>query len=308
LPLPLFDAPRAARVPERKPEWLKVRAPGGERYERLKSLLRRLDLHTVCEEARCPNMGECWGGGTLTLMLLGDTCTRGCRFCNVKTAARPGAPDPEEPAKVAAAVAELGLDYVVLTMVDRDDLPDGGADHVARTVEELKRRDRRVLVELLTGDFQGDRRALARVAASGADVLAHNVETVERLQPVARDARCGYALSLKVLCDYKYFAPQSYTKSSLMLGLGETEDECAAAFRDLRARGVDVLTLGQYLRPSAWHLPVEEYVPPARFEALRERALGLGFAYVAAGPLVRSSYRAGELFLASRLRAAEGGA
>jgi lipoic acid synthetase len=289
-------------VMERKPDWLKVRAPGGPGYERLKRLLRRLDLHTVCEEARCPNMGECWGGGTLTIMLLGDTCTRGCRFCNVKTAARPPAPDPDEPEKVAAAIAELGLTYVVLTMVDRDDLPDGGADHVARTVESLKRRDPRVLVELLTGDFLGDEDAIARVAACGADVLAHNVETVERLQREVRDARCGYELSLRVLERYGRLAPRSFTKSSLMLGLGETDEDLERAFLDLRARGVSILTLGQYLRPSAWHLPVKEYVPPARFEALGERALGHGFSFVASGPLVRSSYRAGELFIESKIR------
>jgi lipoic acid synthetase len=247
-------------------------------------------------------MGECWGGGTLTIMLLGDTCTRGCRFCNVKTAARPPAPDAAEPQKVAAAIAELGLDYVVLTMVDRDDLPDGGADHVARTVEAIKRRDRRVLVEVLTGDFLGDEAAIARVAACGADVLAHNLETVERLQRAVRDGRCSYERSLGVLEAYRRLGPRACTKSSLMLGLGERNDEIEAAFRDLRARGVSILTLGQYLRPSAWHLPVEEYVPPARFEALRARALAHGFAYVAAGPLVRSSYRAGELYVASKLR------
>jgi lipoic acid synthetase len=298
LPLPI--------VRDRKPDWLKVRAPGGPSYGRLKALLRRYDLHTVCEEARCPNMGECWGGGTLTIMLLGDVCTRGCRFCNVRTAARPAPPDPLEPEKVAAAIAELSLRYVVLTMVDRDDLFDGGADHVARTVEAVKRRAPGVLVEVLTGDFRGDPAAIARVAASGADVLAHNIETVERLQRVVRDARCGYELSLGVLERYRRLAPRAVTKSSLMLGLGETDPEVEAAMADLRARGVDILTLGQYLRPSAWHLPVEEYVPPARFESLRGRALERGFLYVASGPLVRSSYRAGELFLESRMRERRG--
>ncbi len=300
--LPLVEAdPCDPRRCARKPEWLKVRAAGGARYERLKGLVRGLGLHTVCEEARCPNIGECWGGGTLTIMLLGDTCTRACRFCNVRAAARPAPPDPDEPEKVAEAVTALGLRYVVLTMVDRDDLPDGGAEHVARTVEAIKRRDPDLLVEMLAGDFAGDAAAIERVAGSGADVLAHNVETVERLQRAVRDARCGYALSLAVLERFGRIAPRAFTKSSIMLGLGETDAELDAAFRDLRARGVSILTLGQYLRPSAWHLPVVEYVPPERFERLRERALAHGFAYVASGPLVRSSYRAGELFIESRI-------
>ncbi len=299
LRLPLVHDGPPPRLPEKKPSWLKVRAPGGERYARLKELLRGLDLHTVCEEARCPNIGECWGGGTMTIMLLGDTCTRGCRFCNVKTAARPAAPDVEEPKKVATAIAALGLDYVVLTMVDRDDLPDGGAVHVAETVRELKRRDPAILVEVLSGDFLGDLAAIDAVARSGADVLAHNVETVERLQREVRDARCGYELSLSVLERFKRTSPAAVTKSSIMLGLGETDAELDRAFADLRTRGVQSLTLGQYLRPSDWHLPVVEYVPPERFDALRERARAPGFAYVASGPLVRSSYRAGEYFLRS---------
>jgi lipoic acid synthetase len=305
LKLPLIEDARE-RPRARKPEWLKVRAPGGERWARLKELLRGKGLHTVCEEARCPNVGECWGGGTMTIMLLGDTCTRGCRFCDVKTAARPPAPDAREPEKVAEAIAALGLEYVVLTMVDRDDLPDGGAAHVARTVEEIKGRDPRVLVEVLAGDFQGDGAAIDVVARSGADVLAHNVETVERLQRSVRDARCGYRLSLSVLERWKAAAPGAVTKSSIMLGLGEREEELLAAYGDLRAVGVEVLTLGQYLRPSDWHLPVLEYVRPEAFEAERRRALALGFAFVAAGPLVRSSYRAGELFLKSHLAARRG--
>ncbi len=300
LPLPVVaDAAATAR----KPPWLKVRAPSGERYARLKELFRRLDLHTVCEEAHCPNMGECWGGGTATLMLLGDTCTRGCRFCNVRTGNPHGAVDEREPEKVAEAVAATGLDYVVLTMVDRDDLQDGGADHVARTVEELKARSKgRLLVEVLVGDFQGDLAAIERVARAGADVLAHNVETVRRLTPRVRDRRSTYDRSLDVLAALERLAPPgTVTKSSIMLGLGETEDEVVDAARDLRARSVEILTLGQYLTPSSWHLPVEAYVPPERFDALRERTLALGFAFVAAGPLVRSSYRAGELFLESYL-------
>ncbi|GIW72869.1 MAG: lipoyl synthase [Planctomycetota bacterium] len=286
---------------ERKPPWLKVRAPGGERYLALRRLLRELELHTVCEEARCPNIGECWGGGTATIMLLGDVCTRGCRFCNVKSARTPPPPDPEEPHRVAEAIARTGLDYVVLTMVDRDDLPDGGAAHVAAAVRGIKRRAPEVLVEVLTGDFGGDPAAIAAVAHSGAEVLAHNLETVRRLQRRVRDVRSGYERSLAVLEQFKRERPQAHTKSSLMLGLGETEAELEEAFVDLRRVGVEILTLGQYLRPSPRHLPVVEYVPPERFAALEQRALGYGFAFVAAGPLVRSSYRAGELFLRSRL-------
>jgi len=316
LKLPIFPgdaAPPAARphgdgahARPRKPEWLKVRAPGGERYSKLKELLRGLDLHTVCEEARCPNIGECWGGGTMTIMLLGDTCTRGCRFCNVKTSAHPPAPDAAEPVKVASAIAELGLDYVVLTMVDRDDIPDGGAAHVAETVREIKRRDPRVLVEVLVGDFLGDMDAVDVVARSGADVLAHNLETVDRLQRSVRDARCSSALSLAVLARLKATAPAAVTKSSLMLGLGETALEIDEAARALRGAGVEVLTLGQYLRPSDWHLPVHEFVTPEAFEAHRLRALAMGYAFVASGPLVRSSYKAGEKFLESHLGARAG--
>jgi lipoic acid synthetase len=295
-----------AHVAGRKPAWLKVRAPGGGRYAELKELLRGLDLHTVCEEARCPNIGECWGGGTMTIMLLGDTCTRGCRFCNVKTSSHPEAPDGDEPRKTARAIAALGLDYVVLTMVDRDDLPDGGAEHVAETVREIKRLDAHILVEVLTGDFLGDTAAIDVVARSGADVLAHNIETVEPLQKTVRDARCSYEMSLGVLERFKATAPAAVTKSSIMLGLGEAEADLERSFGDLRARGVEVLTLGQYLRPSEWHLPVLDFVPPERFDALRDRALLHGFAFVASGPLVRSSYRAGELFLKSALAARKG--
>jgi lipoic acid synthetase len=283
-----------------------VRAPGGERYLKLKSLMRRLDLHTVCEEARCPNIGECWGGGTATIMLLGDVCTRGCRFCNVMSGRRPAPPDPDEPRKVGEAIAQTGLDYVVLTMVDRDDIADGGAAHVAETVRTIKRGDARILVELLAGDFQGDEGQIATVAASGADVLAHNIETVRRLQRTVRDARCSYEQSLEVLRRFKVERPQAFTKSSIMVGLGERLDEVDQACRDLRAVGVDILTIGQYLRPSPRHLEVTEYVPPERFQEMERLALEHGFAFCAAGPLVRSSYRAGELFLASAIAEGRG--
>ncbi|RME74406.1 MAG: lipoyl synthase [Planctomycetota bacterium] len=302
--LPMAEGRRVSRRSrfDRKPPWLKVRAPGGARYTELKGLLGRLGLHTVCEEARCPNIGECWGGGTATIMLLGDVCTRGCRFCNVKSARTPPPPDPDEPRKVGEAIARTGLDYVVLTMVDRDDLPDGGAAHVAETVRTIRRGDERILIELLVGDFGGDAAAIETVARSGAHVLAHNVETVERLQRTVRDARCSYERSLEVLRRFKETRPESYTKSSIMVGLGERMDEIERTCRDLRSVGVDILTIGQYLRPSPRHLPVHEYVAPERFAAMEAMALSLGFAFCAAGPLVRSSYRAGELFLASRLR------
>lgn len=286
----------------RLPSWIRTRVPGGEGYARLKTLLRARGLATVCEEAHCPNVAECWGGGTATVMLMGEVCTRGCRFCAVETSKSPPLPDAQEPEHMASLVEDLGLTYLVLTMVDRDDLPDGGAAHVARTIAELRRRAPALLVEALVGDFQGDEAAIAAVLAAGPHVFAHNLETVARLTPEVRDARCGYEQSLAVLRAAKRLGPATLTKSSIMLGLGESEDELIEAFRDLRAAGVDVLTLGQYLRPSAWHLPVVEFVPPARFEALGERARAEGFEYVAAGPMVRSSYRAGELFLEKRLR------
>lgn len=287
---------------ERKPEWLRVRPPSGENYAHLKTLLRSLDLHTVCEEAHCPNVGECWGGGTATIMLLGDTCTRGCRFCAVTSGNPRGAVDVDEPRKVAGAIAELGLTYVVLTSVDRDDLPDGGAGHFAQTIREIKARDADVLVEALIPDFQGDLAAVRTVVDASPDVLDHNIETVRRLQHPVRDRRAGYEQTLAVLRGAKSMRDGLYTKSSIMLGLGETHDEVLETMHDLRDAGVDIVTLGQYLRPSAWHLPVQEFVPPERFDAYRREAEAMGFLYAAAGPLVRSSYRAGEFFVENVLR------
>ncbi len=289
-----------------KPRWLRVGLPGGERYQRVKETLAGLQLHTVCEEARCPNVGECWGGGTATVMLMGDVCTRGCRFCNVKTAARPPPLDPDEPRHVAEAVARLGLDYVVVTSVDRDDLPDGGAAHFADAIRRLHGIPG-LLVEVLTPDFRGDPEAIRTVGEARPDVFATNLETVRRLTPSVRDPRAGYDQTLEVLRAMRARFPEQITKSSLMVGLGETEAELAGAMDDLRAAGVEILTLGQYLRPSAWHLPVVEWIPPERFEALRELGLRRGFRWVAAGPLVRSSYRAAELFLRGELgRRADG--
>jgi lipoic acid synthetase len=280
-----------------KPDWLKVRLPGGAAYTRVKSALRTRCLHTVCEEAMCPNMGECWGGGTATFMVLGDTCTRGCRFCAVRAGNPRGIVDPEEPDKLAEAVADLDLTYVVLTMVTRDDLPDGGGDHLARCVERIKARRPSVAVEVLTSDFLGDNGAVERIAASGAEVLAHNLETVESLTPRIRDARASYPRSLQVLARFKALAPSRHTKSGLFLGLGETEEDVRRACADLRAAHVDILTLGQYLRPSLRHVPVAEYLPPQRFAEYQALAESFGFLFVASGPLVRSSYRAGEFFM-----------
>ena len=284
-------------TPGPKPAWLKVRVPAGPTVARLAGVLRQRQLHTVCEEARCPNMGECWATGTATFMVLGDTCTRGCRFCAVKTHAQGNPVDALEPGRVADAALAMGLHYVVLTMVDRDDLPDGGSAHVAATIRALKQARSDLLVEALVGDFQGDEQQLATVLAARPDVFAHNVETVLRLTPRVRDRRCSYVRSLQVLRAASRLLPAVVTKSSLMLGLGESDREIDQAMDDLREHGVDVVTFGQYLRPTLLHLPVREHVTPARFAALEQRARRKGFLYVASGPLVRSSYKAGELFV-----------
>lgn len=267
------------------------------RYAEVKESLRDLSLHTVCEEAQCPNVGECWSGGTGTIMLLGDTCTRGCMFCAVKTDAKPPPPDPFEPFKTAEAVAKWGVDYIVLTSVDRDDIPDGGAQHFAHTVELLKHAKPELLVECLVSDFQGDKSSVATLATSGLDVYAHNVETVERLQKFVRDSRAGYKQSLSTLEHAKKAQPGLYTKTSLMLGLGETDEEVIQTMKDLRAIDVDVVTFGQYLRPTENHLSVVEYVKPEKFDYFREVGEEMGFKYVASGPMVRSSYKAGEFYL-----------
>ncbi|MFQ5986198.1 MAG: lipoyl synthase [Thermoplasmata archaeon] len=285
-----------------KPDWLRVRLPGGANYRDLKSLLRDRNLHTVCEEAHCPNLGECWGGGTATIMLMGDTCTRGCRFCAVKTGNPRGVLDPFEPVKVADTVTRTGWRYVVLTSVDRDDLPDGGARHFAATIRAIKADDSSILVEALVPDFQGNQESVRRVVEAGPDVFAQNQETVERLTHPVRDMRAGYGQTLRVLQMAKEIRSDVFTKSSLMLGLGEREDEVLQAMRDLRGVGVDILTLGQYLRPSTRHIEMARYVPPEEFDYFRQRGSAMGFLYIAAGPLVRSSYRAGEFFLEGILR------
>lgn len=284
-----------------KPGWIKVRPPGGPAYNRISKLLQDRNLHTVCEEARCPNVAECWGGGTATLMLMGDTCTRGCRFCAV-TSGIPTALDANEPQKAAETVRLMELRYVVLTSVDRDDLPDGGAAHFAATIREIHRDSPEVLVEALIPDFQGDIGALSVVTSSEPEVLAHNLETVERLTPTVRDRRATYSQSLTVLSNMKKLRPSQWTKTSIMLGLGEREEELRTAFADLRDVGVDFLTLGQYLQPTSKHMKVLEFISPERFKELEEMALGFGFRYVASGPLVRSSYRAGEFYIKSLVR------
>lgn len=301
---------RTQRItPGEKPGWLKVPVPSGPTVTRLTGELRSRGLHTVCEEARCPNMGECWATGTATFMVLGDTCTRGCRFCAVKTHAQGQPVDPAEPAQVAEAAVAIGLRYVVLTMVDRDDLPDGGAAHVAATIRAIKTREQSMLVEALTGDFQGRGELLQTVLDASPDVFAHNIETVLRLTPRVRDRRSSYVTSLAQLREAKRRRPDIVTKSSIMLGLGESEREVDQALDDLREHEVDVVTLGQYLRPTLKHLPVREHVSPARFKAHEQRALRKGFLYVASGPLVRSSYKAAEYYIAGvleRRRAEQG--
>ncbi|AEO54648.1 hypothetical protein MYCTH_2297436 [Thermothelomyces thermophilus ATCC 42464] len=321
-PLPPSEAyaPRTATVgPEgrkrtitRLPDWLKTPIPSAganPNFAKIKADLRGLGLHTVCEEARCPNIGECWGGSskaaaTATIMLMGDTCTRGCRFCSVKTSRTPPPLDPHEPENTAEALARWGLGYVVLTSVDRDDLPDGGARHFAETIRKIKAKKPTMLVEALTGDFAGDLDMVRIVAESGLDVYAHNVETVEALTPYVRDRRATFRQSLKVLEHVKEVRGKEgiITKTSIMLGLGETEEEIWETLRELRKVDVDVVTFGQYMRPTKRHLKVERYVTPEEFEIWRQRALDMGFLYCASGPLVRSSYKAGEAFIENVLR------
>ncbi|XP_015692895.1 lipoyl synthase 2, chloroplastic [Oryza brachyantha] len=308
--------PYTGRDPEaRKPAWLRQRAAQGEKYTRLRETLGELRLNTVCVEAPCPNIGECWNGGgggaggerdggiaTAKIMLLGDTCTRGCRFCAVKTSSKPPPPDALEPLKTAVAVASWGVDYVVLTSVDRDDLPDGGSDHFAQAVKALKELKPGILVECLTSDFRGDLEAVSSLANSGLDVFAHNIETVRSLQRIVRDPRAAYDQSLAVLKHAKNCKDGMVTKSSIMLGLGETDEEVKKTMSDLRSIDVDILTLGQYLQPTERHLRVREYVTPEKFDFWKKYGESLGFLYVASGPLVRSSYRAGELFVQNLVR------
>ena len=275
-----------------KPGWLRAPLPAGAGFEAVRRTVREHRLATVCEEAKCPNIGECWNAGTATIMVMGAVCTRACRFCAVDTGNPHGWLDAEEPANVAASVALMNLRYVVLTSVDRDDLEDGGAAHYAACVRAIKQRTPATAVEALTPDFQGVRRDVERVVESGLDVFAQNIETVRRLTHPVRDARAGYEQTLAVLAHARRHRPAVLTKSSLMLGLGETEAEIGECMDDLRAVGVDILTLGQYLRPTIHHLPVERFVAPGEFMRFRDWALARGFRECVSGPLVRSSYRA----------------
>ncbi len=292
---------RYDRLP--KPAWLKVRFPSGERFHWIENQARKLALSTVCEEARCPNIGECWNSGTATFMVMGDTCTRGCRFCSVKTEKNPNPLDKEEPLKLAETIRQMKLGYVVLTTVDRDDLEDQGAGHIARCIRSTRRANPNLLIEILMPDFRGELNLVRQIIDSQAAVLAHNLETVRRLTPRVRDPRATYDQSLEVL---KYLHESSsknrYTKSSLMLGLGETKEEVVAAMRDMRTVGISFLTLGQYLQPTLKHLAVERFVTPEEFEEFKKIGEEMGFLYVASGPLVRSSYKAAEFFIEKKIR------
>jgi len=300
--------------PPRLPSYLKTSIPKGASFNKIKKDLRGLNLHTVCEEARCPNIGDCWGGSkegaseeenkrsaTATIMLMGDTCTRGCRFCSVKTSKAPPPLDPHEPENTAEAISRWGLGYIVLTSVDRDDLVDGGAHHFAETIRRIKHKAPQILVEALTGDFAGSLEQVSQVARSGLDVYAHNIETVEALTPFVRDRRATFRQSLKVLEHAKKEGVR-VTKTSIMLGVGETEDQVLDALSELRKVDVDVVTFGQYMRPTKRHMKVDRYVDPAEFDKWKLVAEDMGFLYVASGPLVRSSYKAGEYFIENVLR------
>jgi lipoyl synthase len=301
------SAPEPSR--DRKPPWLTVRAPGGAEYTRVKRTLRGLGLHTVCEHARCPNAGECWGRGTATVLLLGPTCTRACRFCSVAAGDPGGARDDLEPERTAAALETLGLQYAVITMVTRDDLADGGAAHVARTVREMRRLRPELLVETLVSDFGGMAANLDALLAARPDVFGHNVEVTRGMTPRIRDARCSFDRSLDVLRHARRDGRVKTVKSSLMVGVGETDGEVLDALGELREAGVDIVTIGQYLRPTPRHWPVARYVHPEQFAEYERAGHAMGFALIASGPLVRSSYRAAESFVrAQSAHGPEGGA
>jgi len=279
----------------RKPDWLKVKLPAGENYAKLRGIVKDGNLHTVCQEAMCPNIAECWGVGTATFMILGDTCTRGCRFCNVKTG-HPNPIDPLEAFKLARSIEELNLNYAVITCVDRDELPDGGATQMAEAIRAIKHRTPHVKVEVLTSDYRGDVSAIRTVVEADPDVYAHNIETTRALTPRVRDRRCGYDQSLGVLESVKDLRPDLLTKSSIMLGLGETDGDVLQTARDLRGVGADIITFGQYLQPTKKHLPVVEFVTPEKFAWFAREVKPLGFRQVVSGPLVRSSYHAEQAF------------
>jgi len=279
-----------SQLPKRKPEWLKVRLPAGNGYNRLKKLMREQGLHTVCEEAMCPNIGECWNRGTATFLLMGDTCTRSCGFCHIKTG-RPQALDEDEPRRVAESVLAMNLSHCVLTSVNRDELPNGGAHIFANTIREIRQRLPHCTIEVLIPDFKGNRAALKEVMDARPEILNHNTETVPRLYRTVRP-QANYQQTLNVLSNAKILDPGTITKSGIMVGLGETKEEVLAVMRDLREHQLDILTIGQYLRPSPLHLPVYRYVHPTEFQEFHDIGLELGFRWVESGPLVRSSYHA----------------
>ncbi|MGH2449335.1 MAG: lipoyl synthase [Chloroflexota bacterium] len=291
-------------IPKR-PDWLKVRAPAGPRYIELKDMMRSMELHTVCEEARCPNIGECWGHGTATFMILGDVCTRACRYCAI-TSGKPTTLDVAEPRRVAEAVQRMGLKHAVVTSVDRDDLPDFGASLFAATIRKTHELNPDCAVEVLTPDFQGSIEALRIVMDARPEIFNHNIETVERVFPRVRPGKSRYHLSLQLLAQAKELYPLGLTKSGLMVGLGETPDEVLATLRDLRRQKVDIVTIGQYLRPTAKHVALDRYYHPDEFARFREEGLAMGFSHVESGPLVRSSYHAHEQSEALRHRVAAG--
>ena len=277
---------------ERKPTWLRVKSQNSSKYRELKSIVSDKKLHTVCEEAMCPNIQECWSHGTATFMLLGSVCTRACRFCAVDTGNPKGILDKDEPIKVANSIAHMNLKYAVLTSVNRDDLSDGGAEHFSHTVQAIKEKAPEVIVEALVPDFLGNKKSIEVLLNSNLEVFAQNLETVSRLTKRVRDPRAGYDQTLEVLSYAKQYSPSVITKTSLMFGLGETEEEILKTFDDIRETGVDVLTLGQYMRPTVNHLPVEKWYTPEEFEYFKDLAIEIGFLEVASGPMVRSSYRA----------------
>ena len=277
---------------ERKPTWLRVKSQNSSKYRELKSIVSEKKLHTVCEEAMCPNIQECWSHGTATFMLLGSVCTRACRFCAVDTGNPKGSLDKDEPIKVASSIAHMNLKYAVLTSVNRDDLRDGGAEHFSHTIQAIKEKAPEVIVEALVPDFLGNKQSIEILLNSKLEVFAQNLETVSRLTKRVRDPRAGYDQTLEVLSYAKQHSPSVITKTSLMFGLGETEEEILKTFDDIRRTGVDVLTLGQYMRPTVNHLPVEKWYTPEEFEYFKGLAIGMGFLEVASGPMVRSSYRA----------------
>ncbi|MDO8627582.1 MAG: lipoyl synthase [Candidatus Diapherotrites archaeon] len=285
-----------------KPEWLKIRPPTTEQYSQLRQKISGLKLVTVCQEAHCPNMAECWSGGTATFMVLGDTCTRGCRFCAIKTARKGQEVDEDEPRKLAEQIREMNLKYVVITSVDRDDLEDQGAGHFASCIREIKKLNPGMLVEVLTPDFRGRTDLMQKIIDAKPEVIAQNIETVKRLTHKVRDPRAGYEQTLKILEFVKKTTPEIFTKSSIIAGFGETEQEVLETMGDLRKHGVQILTLGQYLQPSKNHFPLQEYVSPEQFEKYKQFALEKGFDFCASGPFVRSSYKAGELFVENVLK------